>query len=221
MNIWIVIQARMGSTRLPGKIIKELNGVPLIIRLINQLSKSKYKPNIIVATSLDGRNDVLIDLLNNNKIEYYRGSENDVLSRFISINNEKNPDFIVRATADDPLMSAEIMDYLIEKSIGEKLDYSFMVGLPKGISVEVVSGNAFSRISNAKDLTDYDKEHVTPYIKNHKDLFKVKFFDSFDKYNYPNLEMTIDTPEEFEKMNKLYEKYGDNVSLSEAIEYLK
>lgn len=220
-QVLIIIQARIGSTRLPGKVIKELAGRPLILRLIDSLNRSKKKMDVIVASSQSKENDPLEQLLNEHHIKMFRGSEENVLSRFTSIIKEYKPEIVVRATADDPLMSAEVMDILIDRVLDSKLDYAMMKDVPKGISVEVVRASVLASLESKYELSAMDREHVTYFITHHPILFKVEYIDALPKYHYPNMEITIDTEEQFKTIEKIYQCYGENTNLDQAIEYLK
>lgn len=220
LNIIVVIQARMGSTRLPGKIIRDLNGMPLVIRLIDNMKKSKFNPHIVVATSINKENDILVQLLEYYNIDYYRGDEYNVLSRFLYINDKYKPEIIVRATADDPLMSAECMDHLIEELLARNLDYVFMKDVPIGVSPEVIRASCFSKL-NAYDLNDEDKEHVTMYFKKHEELFNVQYIDAIEKFKCPLLSLTVDTENQFKQIEKLYKIFGEDLSVEKAIDYVK
>lgn len=218
-NILIIVQARMGSTRLPGKILMDLAGKPLLIRLIEGLSTSTHNVKLIVATSINPENDKLIEVLDEYNIMHYRGSENDVLSRFIDSVKIYEPDIVVRATADDPLMSSECMDILIDNLIENDLDYTFMLGAPLGISVEVINANVFLQLEQENDLTEKDKEHVTTYIKSHPDKFKIKYLNALRKFNYPDLSFTVDTIEEFNYIQDIYNRFGEKTNLQKAIQF--
>ena len=124
MNIIAVIQARMGSTRLPNKVMKTVNGVPLIELLIKRLSKSKHINKIIVATSTDPKNASLIEHVNSLGYSVFQGSENDVLSRYYNAVKDLKPDAIVRVTGDCPLVDPSVVDQIIETFISKQVDYA-------------------------------------------------------------------------------------------------
>ena len=220
-RILIVIQARMGSTRLPGKVLKELYGRPLILRLIDNLSQSKHKHKLVVATSKNSENDVLEEVLKKNGVSIFRGAENDVLSRFTELTTIYNPDVIVRATADNPFMSSECMDILIDYLVDNNLDYTFMKDIPIGVSVEVVKATILTSLEKNYELSDLDREHVTYYITHHPKKFKVSYLDAIPQYKYPEMSLTIDNEEEFRMIDSIYEKYGNFTNLNSAIEFLK
>lgn len=217
-TVLVIIQARMGSTRLPGKILMPLGNSTIIECLIHNLTSDKYDIQYIVATSTNAENDKLEEFLKSRGIAYFRGAENDVLSRFIEIASKSNVDYIVRATADDPLMSGECLDILIDEMDRNKFDYTFMTGLPIGVSPEVIRKECFDRLKAIDDLSDRDREHVTIYLKEHPELFKIGYIEAPEKYKYPTLSMTIDTIEQYNKMKKLYDTYGIELSLAKAID---
>lgn len=215
-DVLLIIQARMGSSRLPGKIIKNLNGRPLILRLIDSLQEANTKFDIVVATSTDPNNIPLIKLLKENGIKFFMGSEQNVYSRFRTLVDQYNPDVVVRATADDPLMSGKVLDILIDEVKSSNLDYVFMEGLPKGISPEVIRAESFRRL-DAYYLNSDELEHVTLAFKNRPELFNLKICEPLKELNYPELTLTVDTEDEFTQMNNLFEKFGDKISLGDVL----
>lgn len=221
MKILVIIQARMGSTRLPGKILKELNGRALLLRLIDNLKNNNHSAEVVVATSTNKENDCLEEVLREENIRCFRGSENDVLERFVDVIKLEQPDIVVRATADDPLMSSECMDELIDKLVEEDLDYAVMKNLPRGITTEVIKANVLVDLLKRSDLTARDHEHVTIFIYEHPELYNVKYFDAIPKYYAPNVELTIDTQEEFDFVNSLYCHFGEDISLEKVLNYIK
>lgn len=219
-KVLIIIQARMASTRLPGKILMPLGDVTLLECLIHNLQKGEIQKEIIIATSKSSENDKLELFLKEKGIQCFRGSEDDVLSRFIAISKESDVKYIVRATADDPLMSGECLDILIKESEKNGYDYAFMKGLPIGVSPEVIRRENFLRLEGMSDLTNRDKEHVTIYFKEHPENFKIGYVVAPSKYYFPELSMTIDTMGQYKEMCCLYTKYGIELSLETAIKEL-
>lgn len=216
-KILVVIQARMGSTRLPGKILMPLHGQPLLLCLIDSLKQSRYDCEFVVATSDKAENNRLENFLRENGIKCYRGSENDVLSRFTDIVCKFKPDIVVRATADDPLMSGECLDILIDELVKNHYDYVFMKNLPIGISPEVIRAKCFEKILEVQDLSPRDREHVTLYFKEHPELFRVKYVDAPVEYRHPEMSFTVDTEEDYKKMERLYGQYGKDISLRRVL----
>ena len=178
MNIIAIVQARMGSTRLPKKVMKEINSTPMIGMLLKRLSLSKKIEKIILATSDSDINQPLIKYVASEGYTVETGSENNVLERFYYAAKKHHADIVVRITGDCPLIDAEIVDNVISLFLEKKLDYSSNVNpptFPDGLDVEVLS---FQSLDNAykNALTSFDQEHVTPFIrKNQTNQHQVYF----------------------------------------------
>jgi spore coat polysaccharide biosynthesis protein SpsF len=204
MNTIIIIQARMGSTRLPGKILKPLGDLTVLEYVVNACQKSKKATKVIVATSDLERDDQVEGFLEERNIECFRGSESNVLSRYYFCAKEYKADLIVRVTADCPFLDPTVIDMLIEKSIDGKYDRVATIDnnnprtFPYGIDAEVVTFKAIEKaFKEAK--TDFDKEHVTPYIHTtKKDDFSLYRLDAPKDIREPNIRVTLDTPEDYE-----------------------
>lgn len=197
-KVGFIIQARMQSTRLPGKILMPLplgNGKPLLSWIIDELKKSTFKSKIIVATSLNKENDILESFCETNEIECYRGDEENVLSRFTTIVKNEYFDCIVRLTADNPILDIDILDNTIEKHFTEQNEYTSTVGLPIGMNFEVMDANALLDSLKHK-LTLADKEHVTLFIKN-SGLYKLAIFKPAVNPLLVKLRLTVDYPSDY------------------------
>ncbi len=167
LNITAIVQARMDSTRLPGKTMKKVLGKPLIELLLKRLSLSKKLKKIVVAIPHNRNNERLSKFLNKKKYNVFRGDPKNVLKRFYNAAKKNKCKIIVRITGDCPLIDAEIVDNLIEKLIRYKKDYvtnTFPPTFPDGLDVEVFTFKALKRCYKLA-RSDYDKEHVTPFIK--------------------------------------------------------
>lgn len=198
LRIGAIIQARMKSERLPGKIIRALpfpNGKPLLWWIVNSLRKSKFVTDVVLATSRNEENNVLETFSSENKVFIFRGSEEDVLSRFIQVIKEKQFDIVVRVTADNPFLDYETLDKTIEQHLATGRDYSITVGLPAGMNFEVVSAKALLSLET-KNLSDADREHVTWHIRTH-DEFKKGEIRYFDGEGLNALRLTVDYPSDF------------------------
>ena len=199
----------MSSSRLPGKVMKEINGKPIISIIVNSLKKSQYITKIVVATSNNPNDDILVEHLKKNEIEYFRGSENDALSRFYFAAKKENPDFIVRITGDCPLIEPEIVDQVIENTIIKKLDYGSNVEprtFPRGYDTEVFTFNALEKMfQEAKD--PLEKEHVTLFISNNVDLFHIEGIVAPLEKQHSEWRICVDTKEDFELVKEIFEYY--------------
>lgn len=205
MKIGIIVQARMGSTRLPGKTFKEVLGYPLLSYLIDRLRRVEGVTSIILATTTKAIDNILVTFATGQEIFSFRGSETNVLERFYLAAKARQLDVVVRVTADCPLIDPAIITQAISefvKGAGE-VDYisnTLDRTYPRGMDVEVFSFAALEQAYlSARD--PFEQEHVTPYIYLHPEQFKIKQFK-----NQENLSLyrwTVDTPEDFELIEKL------------------
>jgi spore coat polysaccharide biosynthesis protein SpsF len=207
MKIGIIIQARMGSTRLPGKSLKEVLGRPLLAYLIDRLKRVKGSPPIILATTTKAADNVLINYASGMEIDSFRGSEDNVLERFYLAAKARHLDVIVRVTADCPLIDPAVIDQTIKTYVENypKIDYvsnTLTRTYPRGMDVEVFSFRALERAY--REATQKDElEHVTPYIYRHPEIFALKGVEfGTDQSQH---RWTVDTPEDFELIRRLIE----------------
>lgn len=205
LRIGAIIQARMQSERLPGKVLRPLpfpNGKPLLWWIVSSLRKSRFVTEVVLATSLNEENDVLESFSFENKVSLFRGSEEDVLSRFIQIIKEKQFDIVVRVTADNPFLDYELLDKTIEQHLTSGKDYNITTGLPMGMNFEIVSGKSL-RSLETKELSEADREHVTWYIRTSSEFNtgEIKYFEG-EEVN--KLRLTIDYPSDFAVASLLF-----------------
>lgn len=199
MRIEAFIQARMGSTRLPGKVLKQVLGKPLLEFLIERLFYSKKLDEIVVLTTREIADDPIVSFCEERKIPCFRGSEDDVLERYYQAALQRKPDGIVRVTSDCPLIDPDVVDQLIEVFCREypQIDYvsnSLERTFPRGLDVEVFS---FKALENAFQHAIYpeEREHVTVYLYRHPELFKLKNIAHEPSLSHHR--WTVDTPEDF------------------------
>jgi len=208
-KVLCLIQARMGSSRLPGKVMKEINGKSMISIIVNSLKKSQYITKIIVATSDNLSDDIFVEHLKKNKIDYFRGSEQDALSRFYFAAKKENPELVVRITGDCPLIEPKIVDQVIEHAIKEKSDYCSNVEqrtFPRGYDTEVFTFNALEKMFyEAKDPSE--REHVTLFINNNPELFNIQGMVAPSDKQHPEWRICVDTMEDFDLIKKIFEHY--------------
>jgi spore coat polysaccharide biosynthesis protein SpsF len=176
----------------------DLAGKTLIERVYETVKRSQQIDKIVVATSIKESDDILVDKLENLQIEYYRGDLENVLKRFFDVAKKYEAQNIIRITADNPLMDAKLIDELILHYKSKKVNYSMFLNGVYGLSAEVFDFNSLKE-AYEKAKNDYDKEHVTPYIKRN---FKIDTKDIKQKYSFPNLRATIDTIEDYIQMQK-------------------
>ena len=201
--IGIIIQARMGSTRLPGKVLKKIDDQTIIQYIITRLSKLNHEVIIIVATTKLAQDDVIEKLCINNQLKCFRGSENNVLERYYQCSKYYHFEHIIRLTADNPLTDIDELDQLIDLHISSNADYSHSVDtLPKGIGAEIFTFSCLEACYKKSD-TNEQKEHVNEYIYDNPDQFKIQSLNVPDKKNRPDLSFTVDTPSDFERISSI------------------
>lgn len=214
MKVVIITQARSGSTRLPNKILKTINGKTLLEIHINRLRKVKLVEDIFIATTISNEDDVIVDLAKTLNIKYSRGSVNDVLDRFYQTVKNENADFIVRLTSDCPLIDPNLIDEVIEVAINKNLDYysnGIIESYPDGQDIEVFKFAALKLAwENAKLISE--REHVTPYIRVNSSYYKKLPFTSdnhLSPVNYNNVRLTVDEINDFLVIEKIIKDLGE------------
>lgn len=202
-----IVQTRMGSTRLPGKVMMDLCGKPVIWHVINRLKKCKNIDKIIIATTVNKIDDQIenyIEGLNDAKVKIFRGSEEDVLTRYFEAAEKENADFVIRITSDCPLIDAQITDHVIEAGLNSNT-YTSNIGLrtfPRGFDTEVFPMTLLTEaFANAQ--TDFEREHVTPYIREKTKDIAINVANTKD---YSAHRWTLDTEEDYTLVRKIYEK---------------
>lgn len=215
-----IIQARMGSTRLPGKVIEKIGGKPLLEILVNRLQKSEYVDDITIATTKNMRDNAVEILANEIGINCYRGSEEDVLERFVEALKMSNADVVVRVTGDNPLIDTDLVDTLLNVHLTNNLDYTYCLDTPLGVSAEIIESKVLEDISK-KAVLESEREHVTPYIRSHPDDYKILHYHS--NIRNQNIRLTVDTNEDLKLVKSIYQNLGDleNLKISTVINFLK
>lgn len=201
-----IIQARITSSRLPNKVLKPLFGPDWsIIKIaVNRLSLSKEISKVVVAIPDNNENDLLAKFLVSEKIEFYRGSEEDVLSRYCDGIRLYNPRFVIRATSDNPLVDYENIDYLIRKSIDDDVDYSHYLDCPLGLGVEFC--RATSLLQAEREATsEKEREHVCPFLYLNTEKFNCKEYSYPFRYNMKT-RFTIDTEADYSFVKSIFEQ---------------
>ena len=214
MAIYAIIQARMGSTRLPGKVLMNLSGKPVLEHVIDRLNQSNYINQIIVATSYGDGNEGIVDLCDLKKVFCFKGSEDDVLDRFYQACKNFNvglDDIVIRITADCPLIDYEIVDKTIKLHLDENNDYTsntMPCTYPDGLDCEVFNFEVLDNAWKNANLSS-EREHVTLYIRNHPEMFKLGGLTN--DIDYSDLRWTLDEKEDYILINEIYENlYSSN-----------
>ena len=211
-----IIQARVNSSRLPAKIMLDLAGKTLLERVYDTVSASKKINQVIIATSNEKSDDIVARKLDNLNIKYFRGDLNNVLKRFYDASQKYPAKNIIRITADNPLMDSKIIDNLILHYESSASDYSMFSNAIYGLSAEVFSCDVLKKAYiNAHD--DYEREHVTPYIR---DNFETNIIDISETYKKPQLSVTVDTLDDYIQMQNFYLYCQDNALEANIDNYL-
>lgn len=208
MSIEVFVQARMGSTRFPGKILTPILGKPLLYYLVERLRRIKKVNAIRILTSDQPQDDVVEAFCKENNLSCYRGSEDDVLARYYCAAKRWNPEAIIRITSDCPLIEPAVVDRIIEvyKETKPPYDYvsnTIMRTFPRGLDAEIFSRKALEQ-AHQYGITRADREHVTPYIYKNPSKFRLGSVTS--PLNLSHHRWTVDTPEDLALIKLIYEE---------------
>lgn len=197
--IGVIIQARMGSTRLPGKIFKNIGNKNLLEHILFRLSKLKHNVQVVIATSVLGKDDKVENFCREKNIKCFRGSETNVLERYYMCAKENNFDHIVRLTGDNPFTDIEELDNLIELHLKTSADYSrSFASLPKGVGAEIFTFEALEK-SYKNGHKENHIEHVNEYIEENEDEFNISELKVESEKNRPDISLTVDTEDDYQK----------------------
>ena len=233
-RIDIIVEARMTSKRLPGKVALEILGRPILDLMIERLKKIKNANNIIIATTKNSIDDKIEKIATNNNVLCFRGSENDVLKRVLLAAEKNKTDIIVEITGDNPLIDFKISNKIIEFFISNqnKYDYvsndaalynnNFGASCIIGFNTKVFTSKILKKVDS---LTDHptDREHVVNFILNNEDIFKIHNYESEEKFNRKDIRLTLDYPEDYQIIKKIFEELyplNNDFSAGDIIEYL-
>ena len=224
MEVLAITQARSGSTRLPNKILMEINGVSLLDIHINRILKSTKIDQLLVATTIAIDDSRIVDVAEKHQLPSYQGSINNVLDRFYQAAKKYQPKWVVRLTSDCPLIDPELIDRLITYGIEKDVDYcsnTLNPTFPDGMDIEVFKYSALEKAWNEAQL-ESEQEHVTPYIHKNStfngiDLFSSENFEC-DK-NFEHVRLTVDEPSDYEVVKMVVEALGVDKTWKEYTEY--
>lgn len=203
MKVVIIIQARMGSTRLPGKVLMDIGGKPAIAHVVERARMAKRGDTVILATTTDPSDDVLAAWAEKNRVPVYRGSEHDVLDRYYQCAKKYAADAVVRLTGDCQLLDPAVVDMVIDAYSDLHSDYvsnAHPPTYPDGLDVEVFSFFSLEKAWNEAKLQS-EREHVTPYIWKHPELFRLKNVENSEDLSVER--WTLDTPEDVAFLRKV------------------
>ncbi|OGG60559.1 hypothetical protein A3C86_04710 [Candidatus Kaiserbacteria bacterium RIFCSPHIGHO2_02_FULL_49_16] len=223
-----IIQARMSSSRLPGKVMLDLAGAPVLVRVVERVRSAKLVDVVAVATSTDPSDDPIAALCEERNIALFRGPLDDVLARYIGAAHALGCETIVRITSDCPLIDPSVIDLCIETFLEGHYDYISNCApgertFPRGLDVEVCATVALER-ADRDAKAPYEREHVMPFIwENKKNLFSVgPIIKSSHEYRRP-YRLTLDYAEDYELTKRIYahfQKPDSVIDVPKALRYL-
>lgn len=201
--ITAIVQARMGSKRLPGKTLLPFGDKTVLHYLLDRVSKSTLLEQIVVATTVNVEDDAIEEAMSSQPISIFRGHPENVLDRYYKAASQTNATIIVRITADDPFKCPEVIDEAIRKLIDNRFDYvsnTLDLSYPEGLDVEVFTFKTLQRVMLLASLPRHF-EHVTSYISEHKQQFSIGTLKS--QVNLSHWRLTLDYPEDYQNLLKI------------------
>jgi len=207
LELLTILQARMSSTRLPGKVMADLNGKPMILRQIDRITQAQQVSKFVVATSTDPSDDVLEDLLVSEGIEVFRGDLKNVFSRFFELTLKYQPQNVIRLTADCPLVMPRLIDEMVDFFHRSEYDYvsnTLIRNYPDGLDIEIFRAQTLVMLK-AGQMTSEEEEHVTSGIYGHRDKFQCGNFSNLT--GQVRGRWTVDYQEDLDFIRKVYSEF--------------
>ncbi len=222
MKAAAIIQVRISSTRLPSKALMELCGRPMTYHVIQHALNIDGVETVILATGRGKENKPLLSLASECGIKSFTGSEDDVLERYFQASEKIDCDYIIRITGDNPLTDHISASNALKYALEQDADHCTTSGIPVGTGVEVIRKSALYE-AYLKGREGHHREHVTPFIKEHPELFKIVKYQSPIANPFPDLRLTVDTAEDFKLMEILFNELYDNepIELADVINFIK
>lgn len=216
MKIITILQARLSSSRLFGKVLLPILGEPMLLRQIERIKRSKHHGQIVVATSMENEDQAIAICCKKNNLDYSCGNLKDVLDRFYHTAKRYQPEHVVRLTGDCPLIDPSIIDYVIETHLEGNFDYTsnaLQPTYPDGLDVEIMRFSALEAAWREAILPS-EREHVTPFIYSNKE-HRFRIGHVYNNVNLSHLRWTVDEREDFNLVTHIYEMlYPDNVEFT-------
>lgn len=218
MKTFAIIQARMGSTRLPGKVLMDLGGASVLSRVVRRTRRARLVDRVLVATTESAEDDAVVRECESIGAPCFRGSAEDVLDRYYKAAIKAGANTVVRITSDCPLIDPEIVDLSVKEYVAQKAEYLNNISprrYPRGLDTEVFDIAALERTWR-EARQPHQREHVTPYLYEHPDIFRVRF--SLGGYDYTRYRWTLDTQEDLELLRTIYQRFeGQDFSWKDVI----
>jgi spore coat polysaccharide biosynthesis protein SpsF (cytidylyltransferase family) len=212
-----IVQARMGSSRFPGKTLERIGKWSIIELVLRRANQSKSVSDIVLATSTNPLDDILERHVAELGFPVSRGSESDVLARFYEAAKKLRPSNLVRITGDCPFISPGLIDLAVQEFTRRGVDYLVLsigrkkeLAFPRGFDVEVFKYESL-REAATQATKRYEREHVTPYIYTHPDLFTISYLHPPPELSRPNYRVCVDTPKDLQVLLKIHEAFGEDL----------
>ncbi len=224
MKTNVSIEARMTSSRLPGKVLKPINGVKNLELMIHRVKQAQTIDDIIVATTINKEDEPIVNWCQEHNINFFRGSEDNVYERVLQTHEQFQSDIIVELTGDCPLIDPILIDNAVKFYQEHNYDYvsnCLKEGYPLGMAVQVYSLNTLQSVSFHRELEYQDKEHVTPYLYT-SGKYNIFTIEASDKHFMPTLSVTLDTQEDFKVIENVVKNFDNlDFSLIDIIDFAK
>lgn len=209
MNVIAIIQARMGSTRLPGKVLEDISGETMLARVLARVTQSSLINSVLVATTEEAIDEAIVDECQRLQTPFFRGSESDVLDRYYQAAKAHDAEAVVRITSDCPLIDPGVIDQVVEVFLSANSDYAsnFLERrYPRGLDIEIMK---FSTLACAWNMAEeeYQRVHVTPYIYESPETFSLVSVSPDGDYG--NYRWTVDVQEDLEFVRAVFSEMGD------------
>ena len=223
MTTLAIVQARMSSSRYPGKVLAPLAGQPMILRQLERIQRAETLDGIVVATSIDASDDQLAQLVKANGFDVVRGDLDDVLARFIKAIDQYQPETVVRLTADCPLISPKVIDQVVTRFQQGDCDYAsntMTPTYPDGLDVEVVKASVLQEVAKTS-IDKAEREHVTLGVYRNPDKYRIANFAG--EVDLSHLRWTVDTPEDYTFVKAIYDELypkNPNFDIDDVTAYL-
>ena len=222
MNVVAIIQARMGSTRLPGKVLKNIGARTMLARVVRRIRRASHIDEVVVATTTEPADAHIVAECETLRVSSYRGSEEDVLDRYYETARAYEADVVVRITSDCPFIDPGLADQIIEAFHKYGADYtsiSLMRSYPRGLGAEVTTREALERAWEEAEEA-YQRVHVTPYLYEHPERFDLHSVTHDEDLSYHR--WTVDTADDLTFARAVYERFdGDGFSWQEVLRVLE
>ncbi|MGQ9756315.1 MAG: cytidylyltransferase domain-containing protein [Desulfotomaculales bacterium] len=221
-----IVQARTGSTRLPGKVLRLLAGRPMLSHLIERLRTASTLWSIVIATTQLEQDDRIVELAREAGVLWYRGPEEDVLARYVGAAEMAGADVVVRVTGDCPLIDPVTVDSVVRYFLSHKYDYvaaGVGSGFPRGLDTEVFTKEALVRVNLLADDAA-SREHVTLYIYRHPEIFRIAQYSAPPDLHHPEWRLCVDEEDDFRLIEEIYNRFyrpGSLIDIRDVVRLLE